>query len=137
MGQITARVLSFLPSLIFLSSAYTWITNPSKASNDLGMQYLEGIGRSTQIGDFSAFFIGVSVFCLLGSIFKNVSFLFAAVIILLSAAVMRIVAWQIYSAELASMFIGVEITASTMILISIFLFRKKESNIAISETKDS
>jgi len=35
------------------------------------------------------------------------------------------------------MFIGVEIIASTMILISIFLFRKKESNIAISETKDS
>ena len=137
MRQITARVLSFLPSLIFLLSAYTWITNPSKASNDLGMQYLEGIGRSTQIGDFSAFFIGVSVFCLLGSIFKNVSLLFAAVIILLSAAIMRIVAWQIYSADLASMFIGVEIIASTMILISIFLFRKKESNIAVSETKDS
>ena len=137
MRQVTARVLSFLPSLIFLSSAYTWITNPSKASNDLGMQYLEGIGRSTQIGDFSAFFIGVSVFCLLGSIFKNVSFLFAAVIILLSAAIMRIVAWQIYSADLASIFIGVEMIASTMILISIFLFRKKESTIAVSETKDS
>jgi len=137
MRQITARVLSFLPSLIFLSSAYTWITNPSKASNDLGMHYLEGIGRSTQIGDFSAFFIGVSIFCLLGSIFKNVSFLFAAVIILLSAAIMRIVAWQIYSADFASMFIGVEIIASTMILISIFLFRKKESTIAVNETEDS
>ena len=91
MRQIIARVLSFLPGLLFLSNAYTWITNPSAASNALGMQYLEGIGRSTQIGDFSAFFIGVGIFCLLGSIFKNISFLISAVIILLSAAVMRIV----------------------------------------------
>ena len=137
MKQISARVLSFLPGLLFLSNAYTWVTNPLAASNGLGMQYLEGIGRSTQIGDFSAFFIGVGIFCLLGSIFKNVSFLFAAVIILLSAAIMRIVAWQIYSADLASIFIGVEMIASTMILISIFLFRKKESTIAVSETEDS
>ena len=50
---------------------------------------------------------------------------------------MRIVAWQIHSADLASIFIGVEMIASTMILISIFLFRKKESTIAVSETEDS
>ena len=57
MSQFVARILSLLPGLLFLSSAYTWVTNPSKASTDLGMTYLEGIGRSTQIGDFSAFFI--------------------------------------------------------------------------------
>ncbi len=137
MRQITARALSFLPGLIFLSTAFAWITNPSKASNDLGMQYLEGIGRSTQIGDFSSFFISVSVFCFLGSIFKNISFLFAAVIILLSAAIMRIVAWQIYSADFATIFIGVEIISSVMILVSIFLFRKKESIITQSESEES
>ena len=137
MKQVTARVLSFLPGLLFLSNAYTWITNPSAASNSLGMQYLEGIGRSTQIGDFSAFFIGVGIFCLLGSIFKNISFLISAVIILFSAAIMRIIAWQIYDADFAAMFIGVEIIASIMIIISIALFRKKESAIVSSETEDS
>ena len=119
------------------SNAYTWITNPSAASNALGMQYLEGIGRSTQIGDFSAFFIGVGIFCLLGSIFKNISFLISAVIILLSAAIMRIIAWQIYGADFAAIFIGVEIIASIMIIISIVLFRKKENTIESSETEDS
>ena len=44
MKQIIARVLSFLPGLLFLSNAYTWITNPLAASNGLGMEYLEGIG---------------------------------------------------------------------------------------------
>ena len=137
MKQIIARVLSFLPGLLFLSNAYTWITNPLAASNGLGMEYLEGIGRSTQIGDFSAFFIGVGIFCLLGSIFKNITFLISAVIILLSAAIMRIVAWQIYSADFATIFISVEVISSIMILTSAVLFRKKENTIESSETEDS
>ena len=137
MKQIIARVLSFLPGLLFLSNAYTWVTNPLEASNGLGMQYLEGIGRSTQIGDFSAFFIGVGIFCLLGSIFKNITFLISAVIILFSAAVMRIVAWQIYNADFATIFISVEIIASIMILTSVVLFRKKEKIIETSKTEDS
>ena len=137
MKQIIARVLSFLPGLLFLSNAYTWVTNPLEASNGLGMQYLEGIGRSTQIGDFSAFFIGVGIFCLLGSIFKNITFLISAVIILFSAAIMRIVAWQIYNADFATIFISVEIIASIMILTSVVLFRKKEKIIETSKTEDS
>ena len=137
MKQIIARVLSFLPGLLFLSNAYTWVTDPLAASNGLGMQYLEGIGRSTQIGDFSAFFIGVGIFCLLGSIFKNITFLISAVIILFSAAIMRIVAWQIYNADFATIFISVEIIASIMILTSVVLFRKKEKIIETSKTEDS
>ena len=137
MKQIIARVLSFLPGLLFLSNAYTWVTNPLAASNGLGMQYLEGIGRSTQIGDFSAFFIGVGIFCLLGSIFKNITFLISAVIILLSAAIMRIVAWQIYGADFATIFISVEIISSIMIIASVVLFRKKENTIESPETEDS
>jgi len=74
---------------------------------------------------------------LLGSIFKNITFLISAAIILLSAAVMRIVAWQIYSADFATIFISVEIIASIMILISVVLFRKKENIIESSETEDS
>jgi len=137
MRQIIARVLSFLPGLLFLSNAYTWITNPSAASNALGMQYLEGIGRSTQIGDFSAFFIGVGIFCLLGSIFKNISFLFAAVIVLSSAATMRIIAWQIYDASFAPTFIIVEIVSTTMILASIFLIKNKNSKTQDDEKDNS
>ena len=137
MRQISARLLSLIPGLIFLIQAYAWVTNPSKASNDLGMIYLEGIGRSTQIGDFSAFFISVSIFCLLGSIFKNISFLFAAVIVLSSAATMRIIAWQIYDASFAPTFIIVEIVSTTMILFSIFLIKNKNSKTQDNEKDNS
>jgi len=40
MRNIIARFLCLIPSLIFLSNAYLWVTNPSKASGDLGMTYL-------------------------------------------------------------------------------------------------
>ena len=88
------------------------------------MVYLEGLGRSTQIGDFSAFFISVSLFCIIGSIFKNTSFLFSAIIILSSAAIMRIVSWQLYEADFSGFSIGIEIISSIMILLSIILIRK-------------
>ena len=133
MRNIIARFLCLVPSLIFLSNAYSWVTNPSKASSDLGMPYLEGIGRSSQIGDFSAFFIGVGIFCFIGGIFKNISFLIAAIIILISAAAMRIIAWQLYSASFATLFIAVEIVSSIMLLSGIILFQKKEAEITNNE----
>ena len=133
MRNIIARFLCLVPSLIFLSNAYSWVTNPSKASSDLGMPYLEGIGRSSQIGDFSAFFIGIGIFCFIGSIFKNISFLVAAIIILISAAAMRIIAWQLYSASFATLYIAVEIVSSIMLLSGIILFQKKEAEITNNE----
>ena len=136
MRQISARLLSLIPGLIFLFQAYAWVTNHSTASYDLGMIYLEGIGRSTQIGDFSAFFISVSIFCLLGSIFKIFLF-FAAVIVLSSAATMRIIAWQIYDASFAPTFIIVEIVSTTMILASIFLIKNKNSKTQDDEKDNS
>ena len=133
MRNIIARFLCLVPSLIFLSNAYSWVTNPSKASSDLGMPYLEGIGRSSQIGDFSAFFIGIGIFCFIGGIFKNISFLIAAIIILISAAAMRIIAWQLYSASFATLYIAVEIVSSIMLLSGIILFQKKEAEITYNE----
>ena len=136
MSQFVARILSLLPGLLFLSSAYTWVTNPSKASTDLGMTYLEGIGRSTQIGDFSAFFISVSLFCIIGSIFKNTSFLFCAVILLSSAAIMRIISWQLYGADFTPLFIGVEVISSLMILLSISLINKNSNSESTPNTEE-
>ena len=67
---------------------------------------------------------------------KNTSFLFSAVIILGSAAIMRIVAWQVYDADFATTFIIVELITTIMILASIVLFKKKENVIENVETAD-
>jgi hypothetical protein len=62
--------------------------------------------------------------------------LFSAVIILGSAAIMRIVAWQVYDADFATTFIIVELITTIMILASIVLFKKKENVIENVETAD-
>ena len=123
MSLIAGRILSLLPAILFLNTAYGWITNPSEAAKGLGMPLLDDIGRSTQIGDFSAFFIGVGLFCLLGALTNKVTYIYCAIIILLSAAIMRIVAWQIHEAEFASFFIGVEIASVVILFISTLLIR--------------
>jgi len=123
MSLIAGRILSLLPAILFLNTAYGWITNPSEAAKDLGMPLLDDIGRSTQIGDFSAFFIGVGLFSLLGALTNKVTYIYCAIIILLSAAIMRIVAWQIHEAEFASSFIGIEIASVVILFISTLLIR--------------
>lgn len=123
MSLIAGRILSLLPAILFLNTAYGWITNPSEAAKGLEMPLLDDIGRSTQIGDFSAFFIGVGLFSLLGALTNKVTYIYCAIIILLSAAIMRIVAWQIHEAEFASFFIGVEIASVVILFISTLLIR--------------
>ena len=123
MSLIAGRILSLLPAILFLNTAYGWITNPSEAAKGLGMPLLDDIGRSTQIGDFSAFFIGVGLFSLLGALTNKVTYIYCAIIILLSAAIMRIVAWQIHEAEFASSFIGIEIASVVILFISTLLIR--------------
>ena len=44
-----------------------WITDPASAAANLGMPLLDDLGRSTQIGDFTAFFIAVAGFSLYGA----------------------------------------------------------------------
>ncbi|MEE3165636.1 MAG: hypothetical protein VX241_03680, partial [Pseudomonadota bacterium] len=80
MSLIVGRILSLLPAILFLSTAYGWITDPSEAAKGLGMPLLEGIGRSTQIGDFSAFFIGVGLFSLIGALTNKVTYVYCAIV---------------------------------------------------------
>ena len=74
---------------------------------------------------------------LLFSFQPYISFLFAAVIVLSSAATMRIIAWQIYDASFALTFIIVEIVSTTMILASIFLIKNKNSKTQDDEKDNS
>jgi len=46
---------------------------------------------------------------------------------------MRIIAWQLYDASFATLFIAVEIISSVMLLSSIILFKKKEVEITNNE----
>ena len=62
--MLVARILSGLAGLVMGLSAVNWLIDPKAAALALGMPLLEGMGRSTQVGDFTAFFVSCSGFAL-------------------------------------------------------------------------
>ena len=66
-----ANILSAILGLVLATLSIQWIFNPEAAADSLGMLYLEGEGRNTQIRDFTAFFMGTSIMCFLSLFTKH------------------------------------------------------------------
>lgn len=96
------RVLVALPGVLFLVLGLRWIVDPAAAAAALGMPLLVGVGRSTQIGDLSAFFLTLAVTILVGAITARKVWLYAPMLLLALAALVRILAWLLHDAALAT-----------------------------------
>ena len=120
------RIISALVGLVMTLQTITWIRNPAEAAQGLGMQLLDGMGRSTQIGDFTSFFFSVGVFCFLGAYFKQSQWLISAAVILGSAAIFRSLAWVLHSADFATNFIVAEVIMTILLVGCAYLFDKSE-----------
>ena len=114
--QKTVRIVVAIPGLLMFGSGLQWLIMPQAAAEGLGMPLLEGIGRSTQIGDFAAFFFGTSAMILLGAIKANAQWLHGAAMLLGGAAVMRLAAWMLHDADFATQFIVAEVVMTTIVL---------------------
>ena len=62
------RFISALPALLFMLIGVRWLTTPEAVAAEFGMPLLEGLGRSTQIGDLGAFFVAGGAMVLIGLI---------------------------------------------------------------------
>lgn len=96
--------------------ALGWLVAPANAAVGLGMPLLDGIGRSTQIGDFWAFFLTAAVTMLAGSRRGQERLLHVPAGLLGSAALGRTIAWAIHGAAFAAVFVAVEVFASVVLL---------------------
>ncbi len=103
------RVVAALPGIPMLLSGTGFIFQPEQATESLGMVLLDGIGRSTQLGDFASFFIGVTVLIFLGAYRAQGQWLYAAAMFLGGAAVFRVAAAVLNDAGMATQFIIAEI----------------------------
>lgn len=110
------RVISGLIGVFFLLQGFNWLIDPAAAAEGLGMPLLDGIGRSTQIGDIGAFFIALGTMGLLGAIRSNAQWLQAGALLLGAAACMRTLAAVLHGAEFATVFISIEIVFSGVLL---------------------
>lgn len=89
-----------------------WILVPATAADGLGMPLLDGLGRSTQIGDFAAFFLVAGFAMILGSRPGRAHWLRFPAALLGAAAIVRTLAWLVHGADFAALFIAVEVASS-------------------------
>ena len=111
------RILAGLPGLLFLVQGLGWLFDPKTAAEGLGMPLLDGIGRSTQIGDLGAFFFSIAAMALLGVITLRATWLYGAAMLLGGAAVMRTLSWALHGAPFTVDFIVIE-----TVLAALFIF---------------
>ena len=115
--QKAIRVMVAVPGVLFLISGLRWLFTPAAAAESLGMPLLDGVARSTQVGDLGAFFFAAGAMILLGVITTRRHWLAAAPMLIGGAAVMRIFAWALHDADFATQFIAPEIAMTVILLV--------------------
>jgi hypothetical protein len=121
---MTARILAGLVGLLMAFLAFGWLTDPTSAAANLGMPLLDGIGRSTQVGDITAFFVVVAGLCIYGAWRQQTPWLIASALLLGSAAVFRTVAWLAHGADLATSAIVAELVMTALLVVSSILMSR-------------
>ncbi len=118
------QIFIALPGVLMGIQAVGWLVGPKGAAEGLGMPLLDGVARSTQIGDMTAFFTGVCAMVLLGAIRKNATWLAAAAIVLGGAAIFRTTAWMFHGADLATQFIVPELVMTAILSFGVYRYSR-------------
>ncbi len=110
------RILVAFPAVLFVVMGLRWITDPAAAATALGMTLLDGVGRSSQIGDVGALFLSMGMMMLLALITARRSWFYAPAMMLALVAVLRLLAWLLHDAALALDMIVVEVVIAGILL---------------------
>jgi hypothetical protein len=100
----------------FALNGVGWLVVPDRAAASLGMPVLDGLARSTQFGDFAAFFLTLGLSILIAVVRDQPCLLYFPAGLLGSAALCRTVAWAAHGAAFATTFILVEVVACLLLL---------------------
>lgn len=112
------RILVTLPAVLFVVMGLRWITDPTGAATMVGMTLMDGVGRSSQIGDLGAFFLAMGIMMLLALITARRTWFYAPALMLALVAVLRILAWLLHGAALALDAIVVEVVVAAVLLLA-------------------
>lgn len=112
------RILVTLPAVLFIVMGLRWITDPTGAATMVGMSLMDGVGRSSQIGDLGAFFLAMGIMMLLALITARRTWFYAPALMLALVAVIRVLSWLLHGAALALDAIVVEVVVATVLLLA-------------------
>lgn len=109
------RIVTSLMGAGFALLGLLWLLAPGRAAGALDMPLLDGLARSTQVGDFAAFFLVLGASILAGIGLGRSHLLGFPAALLGSAAFCRLVAWAAHGAGFAGKSILVEIVGSVLL----------------------
>ena len=118
-----ANTLSVILGTVLLLLALQWIFIPASAAESLGMAYLDGEGRNTQIRDFTAFFLATSIMCYLSFATKKYEYIFVCGLVYMLAATFNILASINHEAPLALSSLISEIVFASMAWIASYKYK--------------
>ena len=112
------RIATIVMGVAFTLQGLGWIVVPDRAAAGLGMPVLDGLARSTQFGDFAAFFVTLGGSILLGCLPGRARVLHFPAALLATAALGRTLAWLLHGADFAALFIAVETIGALVLLVA-------------------
>lgn len=110
------RLVAGILGAFYLIQSINWIARPAMAAEALGMPLLDGLGRSTQVGDTASFFLSLGLMCLWGAARTNPLWLRGGAMLVGGAALMRTLTWLFHDAPFATPFISVEVVSAAVLL---------------------
>ena len=113
------RIIAGLVGLMLFVMGLRWLVDPGGAAAEIGMEVLEGLARSSQIGDLGAFFVVGGGFALLGVITRSAILLYTPAALVGVAALFRLLAWLVQDAALAP-----ELIVAELVMCTVFLFAR-------------
>ena len=120
-----AQTLSFILGLVLGIIAIKWLISPEDSANSLNMVFLEGLGRNTQIRDFTAMFMGTSATCFFSLVSKQYQWICSVGLIYSIVAITSIYASFFHDAPIATSSLIAEIIFAVMAFISAFIYKFK------------
>jgi hypothetical protein len=115
------KILAGLLGLMLLGIGVRWLVDPAGAAPLIGMEVLQGVAGSSQIGDIGAFFVVAGAFALLGLVTRNATLLYTPAALVGVAAVFRTVAATMDGVPFAP-----DMIVGELIMCAIFLVARKQ-----------
>ena len=110
------RTATTLLGIFFVLQGCLWIVTPARAAEGLGMPLLDGLARSTQIGDLASFFLAAGTTMIVGARPGGTRLLLVPAGMLAVAAAVRTLAWALHGADFAASFDAIEVAAALLLL---------------------
>ena len=129
--HLSQKLIMVVVALLAINFVYTglrYIFEPAVVAAEFGMPLLDGLGRSSQIGDLASFFMSGGIFLLLGLKTGKHIWFYAGSILLGLTALSRILAWFLQDAMLATPLIVAEIVIAGILLLAVKLLPEHPRN---------